>query len=185
MYKKSLSILIFFVFFSCNKSNDDTKIISYKHHQWKTFSVTKQINGIIYNATEVPIQYYLLKNAKPNQIDSLSKVYRNERIVEVHFQDINKKDLLKPEFTQLDYDKAVEYLAFKIKNDFDLLTEDNDTIHCSGVILERNFKVAPFKRLLLFFGDVPENNKVQLLYNDKLFKNGSIKFNFSSKPIKL
>src|SRR5690606_14199103 len=108
-----------------------------------------------------------------------------ERIIEVEFQHSNEADLLKEEFTKKTYDNAVKYMAFDIQGDFSVVTSSNDTIKCVGVNFERNFKVAPFKRVLLYFNNIKPNDNIELIYQDKLFGNGILKFNFKETPIKL
>lgn len=191
-------ILIFGIsllcFMSCTKSKKERVITEdYKFYNlavdgWKSKKINQYINTINYTATEVPLQYYILKenqDVEPKAVDSIFKLHEKERVVEIEFHHDEEQDLLQKEFTNLAYDKAVEYLAFKIKKDFKIVTSANDTILCSGVLFERNFKVAPFKRALLYFGDVNPNEEIQLIYNDKLFGNGLMKFNFKAKPLKL
>ena len=76
-------------------------------------------------------------------------------------------------------------MSFSIEKDFKVVTESNDTIKCNGVLFERNFKVAPFKRLLLYFNNIDPNETIKLIYNDELFGNGIMEFEFIEKPLKL
>jgi hypothetical protein len=65
-----------------------------------------------------------------------------------------------------------------LDRDFYVVTSKNDTIPCSGVNFERNFKIAPFQKVLLFFSGIDPNDKIQLVYKDYLFKKGTLKFKF-------
>ena len=76
-------------------------------------------------------------------------------------------------------------MAFNIKKDFTVFTSSNDTMSCAGVHFERNFKVAPFKRVLLYFNDIDPEDNINLIYKDELFGKGVLKFNLSEKPLKL
>jgi hypothetical protein len=175
-----------------DKNSSEIKSTIYKLYQlenagWKSKSVTHYINDIQYKATEVPIEYYLLKDQGANnltRVDSLTKKLNRERVVEVEFEHIKNKDLLKEEFTRLDYNKSVMYLASTISKDFKAVTSKNDTIECAGVHFERNFKVAPYKKVILFFGDIEPNETIQLIYEDRLFNNGIFKFKFNEVPFK-
>ncbi|MGH1387333.1 hypothetical protein [Kordia sp.] len=187
--------IIFLSVISCSKSPKENLITEdYKFFNlavddgWKSKRINQYINNINYTATEVPLHYYILKdnqNFEPKKVDSIFKLHKNERIVEIEFSHDEEKELLLKNFTNMSYDKAVEYMAFKIQKDFKVITSSKDTIVCSGALFERNFKVAPFKRALLYFGNIPETDNIQLLYNDQLFGNGIIKFNFKSTPLKL
>lgn len=167
---------------------EDYKFFNLAVDGWKSKRINQYIKNINYTATEVPLQYYILKenqNFEPKKVDSIFKLHKNERIVEIEFSHDEEKDLLLKDFTNMPYENAVKYMSFKMKKDFKVVTSSKDTVVCSGVLFERNFKVAPFKRALLYFGDIPETDNIQLLYNDQLFGNGIIKFNFKSTPLKL
>ena len=191
-----ITVLICLVgmFFSCTERNNEStikiedKIFEMESNGWKSKSIAFTFSDIQYKATEVPLQYYILKNEGSSNLEKVDSIYQSvkeERIVEFEFQQEDSKDLLQAEFTNKDYEASVKYMSFYIERDFKVVTQSGDTIRCSGVNFERNFKVAPFKRLLLHFGNIPEGETIQLIYDDQLFGNGLIKFNFKEKPITL
>lgn len=148
---------------------------------WKSRAHTQNIEDIDFTAVEVPIQYYLLKDLGTKKlitIDSLYEKNKRERILEFTFQQNEEKDLLTKDFTGMDYTDAVKYMSFGLEKDFYLVTSKKDTIACSGVTFERNYKIASFQRVLLFFSGIDPNDKIQLVYNDYLFKKGTLKFKF-------
>lgn len=176
---------------ACGDSKSSGPQISYKlfnlqQQGWKSKSVTQFVGDINYTATEVPLQYYLLKNNPDDlkKVDSLYQINSKERVIEVEFQHTGQTDLLKQEYTRRSYEEAVKYMAFAIEKDFSVVTSSNDTISCSGVNFERNFKVAPFKRVLLYFNNVNPDDNIKLIYQDQLFGNGIIKFNLNDIPLK-
>ncbi len=192
------TFMCFVVFFvlgvltSCNKSPKTSNISEYKFFNlqqqgWKSKRVTHFVNDINYTATEVPIQYYLLKDNENDyaKVDTLYQSNIKERIIEIEFQHANEIDLLLKDYTNKSYDDAVKYMAFTIGEDFTVVTSSNDTIPCSGINFERNFKIAPFKRVLLYFNDIDPNDHIKLIYQDHLFGNGIVKFNFKETPLKL
>ncbi|TGV01067.1 hypothetical protein [Flavivirga rizhaonensis] len=185
-------LLAFSTSVSCNKHSGSNKLPDYKFFNlnqqgWKSKRVTQFVNDINYTATEVPIQYYLLKNNQSNyaKVDSLYQKNIRERIIEIEFLHANQSDLLLKDYTKRSYENAVKYMAFTIEKDFTVVTSSNDTIPCSGVNFERNFKVAPFKRVLLYFNDINPNDNIKLIYQDQLFGNGIIKFNLTDSPLKV
>ncbi|WP_299311237.1 hypothetical protein [uncultured Aquimarina sp.] len=170
------------------KSESEYKLFNLEQAGWKSKSVSHLFSEIEYKATLVPLQYYILKNEGSKnlaKVDSIYESLKNERVLEVEFQQEKEDDILKSKYTNRDYESSVKYMSFYIEKDFKVVTQTGDTINCSGVTFERNFKVAPFKRLLLHFGNIPEDENVQLIYNDQLFGNGLMKFNFKETPIKL
>jgi hypothetical protein len=148
---------------------------------WKSRLHIQKVDDIIFTATEIPIQYYLLKD-QGNQdlfnIDSLYQINKRERVVEFTFEQDEEDDLLKEKFTSLNYEDGIKYLSFSIDKDFYAVTKSKDTIRCSGVQYERNFKIAPFQKILLYFSGISPEEEIQLIYNDRLFQKGIIKFKF-------
>lgn len=197
MIKTHIGFLLLLILSLCSihckrkeASNNEAafKLYNLANAGWKSKTLSHHLSAINYKATQVPLQYYILKNGNtedPQKIDSIYKSHANERIIEFEFQHDSKDDLLKSDYTKKGYTASVKYMAFGIDKDFEIVTESGDTIVCSGVTFERNFKVAPFKRLLLHFGNVPENENIKLVYEDKLFGNGLLKYNFKETPIKL
>lgn len=148
---------------------------------WKSKTYEQNIEDIQFKATEVPIQYYLLKsqgNQNLTYIDSLYQANKTERVIEFVFQQEDEKDLLQQEFTGMDYTQSVKYMSFGLEKDFYVVTSKNDTIACSGVTYERNYKIAPYQKVLLYFSGIQPEEKVQLIYTDYLFRKGTIKFQF-------
>ncbi|MHA7843655.1 MAG: hypothetical protein ACX93I_10070 [Winogradskyella sp.] len=190
-FKVVLLFLLLLSISSCEKNKEtgdkDYKSFNLYNNEWKSKRITHSIDFLSYTATEVPLQYYILKNAPENSVkrDSIILASSKERIVEIEFEHQNKEDLLLEEFTNKSYEESVKYMSFSIEKDFKVVTESNDTIKCNGVLFERNFKVAPFKRLLLYFNNIDPNETIKLIYNDELFGNGIMEFEFIEKPLKL
>ena len=194
-YHPSISFILLVVlalFTACNKSTKSNKISEYKlfnlrQQGWKSRRVTQFVNDINYTATEVPLQYFLLKSNPNNyaKVDSLYQINAKERIIEVEFQHADEADLLLEKYTNKTYEDAVKYMAFTIEKDFTVVTSSNDTIKCSGVNFERNFKLAPFKRVLLYFDNINPSDHIKLIYQDYLFGNGIMKFNFKDNLLKV
>ena len=194
MSKYLFVVLTSILIFSCENTADvkttetdvEFRLESLANRGWKSKKINQYINEINYTATEVPNAYYILKEMGTNdltKVDSVMNLNSKERVIEIEFSHVESKDLLKEEFTNLSYEDAVKYMSFKLNNDFKIVTSKKDTIPCVGVQFERNFKVAPFKRAIIYFTGVEEDEQVQLLYTDKLFGNGIVKFNFNRKEL--
>lgn len=184
-------VLLFLVLFSCKNDNshlvntDDSEIrdryFNLEKIGWKSRVYTQKVDDIGFIATEVPIQYYLLKDfgtENLKNVDSLYEVNKRERVLEFTFQQEEEKDLLSKDFTGMDYTAAVKYMAFGLNKDFYVVTSKNDTIQCSGVTYERSYKIAPYQKVLLFFSGIDPDEKIQLVYTDFLFRKGTLKFKF-------
>jgi len=192
MKKVLVPLLIAVLCYSCkpekNANEAEFRLYNLAQQGWKSKSLTHQLSEIQYKATQVPLQYYIMKNGEekdPVKVDSIYQSLKTERVIEFEFQHDTKVDLLEETYTHRDYSSAVEYMAFQMKNDFSVETESGERIVASGVHFERNFKLAPFKRVLVHFAGIPENENIKLLYNDRLFGKGLLKYHFKETPIKL
>jgi len=188
----SICLLMTFVLASCNTGSGNTgqevaKTYSLEGQEWKSKIRTHFSNEIHYRATEVPVAYYILKNSENTgvKIDSLIQENSDERIIEFEFEHFDKLDLLQEKYSSLSYDKAVQYMAATIKEDYRVVTSSKDTIACTGVHFERHFKVSPFNRVLLYFDGIDPEESIQLIYQDNLFNNGIFKFKFDETPLKM
>jgi hypothetical protein len=183
---KLFCLLFVLLLFSCKKEKIENSEIRDRYFNlekigWKSRSYTQVVDDIGFTATEVPIQYYLLKDQgieNLEHVDSLYEENKRERVIEFVFQQDEEKDLLDKDFTGMDYTSAVKYMSFGLDKDFYVVTSKKDTIHCSGVNFERNYKIAPFQKVILFFSGIDPNDKIQLVYNDFLFRKGILKFKF-------
>lgn len=189
-------VLFLCLLFSCGKEKDTTQDdseIRFRYYNlenagWKSRVHSQQVDNIHFTATEVPIQYYLLKdkgNENLIQVDSIYEKNKRERILEFTFLEDNEEDLLQEKYTHLDYQSAVKYMSFTMQNDFMVVTSKNDTVKCSGLLFERNFKVAPYNKVMLFFSNINPDDKIQLVYKDNLFQKGTLKFRFRDPILNL
>ncbi|KIA92213.1 MULTISPECIES: hypothetical protein [unclassified Flavobacterium] len=186
---KLFYLLLFLILISCKKEISNNRkeseirdrYFNLEKIGWKSRTHIQTVDDLAFTATEFPIQYYLLKDlGKDNlvKIDSLYEENKRERVLEFTFQQNEEKDLLAKNFTGMDYTDAVKYMSFELEKDFYIVTSKNDTIACSGVTFERNYKIAPYQRVLLFFSGIDPNEKIQLVYTDYLFRKGTLKFKF-------
>ena len=192
MYKKTAFAFLVsaIILFSCKKdtelqNSDDSEIrdryFNLEKLGWKSRMYTQKIEDIGFTATEVPIQYYLLKDLGTEDlrtVDSLYEENKRERVLEFTFQQDEEKDLLSKDFTGMEYTDAVKYMSFGLEKDFYVVTSKKDTIPCSGVTYERSYKIAPYQKVMLFFSGIDPNEKIQLVYTDYLFRKGTLKFKF-------
>lgn len=191
----SLLLILILTTISCDRNDKknvkdiDDSAIRYKLFQledmgWKSKKNSQQIEDINFTAIEVPLEYYLLKDQGKSdlfKIDSLYNENKYERIIEFTFENEDEKDLLQEDFTKISSEEAIKYMSFGLENDFYVVTSKKDTIKCSGVNFERNFKVGPLQKVILFFSGISPKDKIQLVYNDKLFGKGIMKFKFEEQ----
>lgn len=193
----TLVLFCFFYLLSCNKKESIVNSIDVKTRYfnlekigWKSKNIIQNIDGNIYSATEVPIQYYLLKSKGVDNLESVDSIYEKnkmERVIELEFQDEEEKDIFNSKKTNFSQEEFIKYLSFDIQKDLCIVKQDKDTIVCSGVLFERTYKITPYSKVMLFFSGVAPTDKIQLIFKDRLFQKGTIKFDFKENytPIAL
>ena len=75
-------------------------------------------------------------------------------------------------------------MSFKMQNDI-FIVQGNDTLYPGMYHFERIYEIAPFATVMLAFDDKkfkPEN-EFTVVYNDRLFNKGFIKYNYSPKQL--
>lgn len=189
---KCVFFLLFLMLASCKDKSEvkgEFKYFKSKTAEWKSKTQSRAVGELEFTAVVVPPSYYVLKDIQqetPEIIDSVENVTKHEKIVEFEFRHHNNKDIFLKEITGKSYDEGIKYMSFEIEKDFCLVTSKNDTIPCAGATFERNFKIAPYQKILLFFTGIPENDEnLQLIYHDKLFQKGILKYQLKQNLTKL
>ncbi|GFD91570.1 hypothetical protein KUL156_57980 [Alteromonas sp. KUL156] len=155
---------------------ENTRIFEFLGKSYNSFKKTIVIDDVFYTAAILPKDYYITKNLdKKDSLDYYRNKLKKEEVVQIDFQHVDKKDLFKGK--SIDYGTYIKYMSSKIKNDFYVITNKGDTIKPKGVFFERNYTLAPYKRVLVYFSFPNEIKKeMKFVYNDKLFEKGFIKF---------
>ncbi|MFZ5553167.1 MAG: hypothetical protein ACOZCO_08640 [Bacteroidota bacterium] len=83
-----------------------------------------------------------------------------------------------------DYEPRVQYFAFEMQKDICALTEKGDTIPCAMYHFERSYGVSPVSVFLLGFSELEINGKLEVIVNEKIFANKTIRFVFDAAEIK-
>lgn len=181
--------LLFLTVLGCeeNSQKSEEKQYSVNGHFWKSMRTVNSINSLDFVATEVPKEYYLIKQfgLEEKNRDSLIRNMAKERVIEFEIGTRDGQDLFESQFLKKNKKDAVKYIISNIGDDFRVITAKGDTIPCIGVHFESTSNLTSFKRLLLYFDNVDEEEQIQLFYNDRLFGNGTMKFMFVNHPLKL
>lgn len=82
------------------------------------------------------------------------------------------------------YEARVKYMSFEMENDIYLL-QGKDTLHPGLFHFERIFEVAPYATVMFAFDNQKFNKdeNFTIVYNDKLFEKGFVKFNYKTKQL--
>lgn len=82
------------------------------------------------------------------------------------------------------YDQRVKYMSFDMQKDI-CLVQGKDTLLPGLFQFERIFEVAPYSTVMVAFDNKKFNrdNEFTIIYNDKLFEKGFVKFNYKNKQL--
>ena len=138
-------------------------------------------NDIKFKAKRLDTEFYLKqKGLEGEQLKNALDELSGEQLFFIEFAESQQQDLMKKYFTN-SMDESVSYLSFNIYNDFKVVNSKGDTIDAIASTYERNFHVAPFERILLSLAGVAEDEALELIYTDNLFRKGEIHFSFPSQ----
>lgn len=177
-------------------SNTKTELPLEQLVQWVSkeendLSKIKEISEMSYHLSYMPkecMAYMELKN-KAYSEDELQKVlsYYNE-MTYFNFRIELKKgqgELLKYELkSPQQYTERISYVSFEMQKDI-YLVQGKDTLLPGLYHFERTFDVAPFTTVMLAFDNKKfnPNDEFTVVYNDRLFNKGFIKYNYKPKQL--
>ncbi|MBL0048938.1 MAG: hypothetical protein IPP32_12675 [Bacteroidetes bacterium] len=153
---------------------------------------TKTIDNVIYSIQYKPIDYIICEELETESIKD-SILVRNYKELEgmeyfdfkIKLMDYEQEFLKYGINSQNEYQENVNYCAFKMQSDISL-QNGNEIIPCALFHFERAYDASPEARFILGFekpkDKVGEN--MTLVFEDKLFHKGIIKFNFNSLALK-
>ncbi len=151
----------------------------------------KEISDINFQLSYMPKEYlaYLeLKNEDYNkeQFDEAVTHYKNMSYFNLRLHlvkgqgELLKYNLVSPQ----QYEARIKYMSFEMQKDV-FLVQGNDTLYPGLFHFERIFEVAPYATVMLAFDNEkfkPEQ-EFTVVYNDKLFNKGYIKYNYKNNQL--
>lgn len=139
-----------------------------------------------------PIEYIICMEKKKEQISKSEYNQRRKELSDmVYFEFLIKLttgagDILKYKMkADEDYTSRVKYFAFDMQRDL-TLEIDGEVMPCSLFHFERVFDLVPYAKFSIgFVWDNKYNGKdITLVYSDKIFNNGLIKYTYSKNEFK-
>jgi hypothetical protein len=98
-------------------------------------------------------------------------------MLELSSQKREEKDVLNLKQCELEYEKAIEYLAFHIQEDI-YLKQGNRKLFPNSVHFEREFNISGKKRVLFFLTGLKLDSDFEVIWNDQVLEAGLLKFHF-------
>jgi len=152
----------------------------------KYYSQKVTIGEITYELKYLPVSYMLLTNQEYSDEKQFQKDLKDNDNSHYFSLKISRSDysgdpLKSGISSENEYYGRVEYLSFGIASDV-VLIENGDTLPCTVNSYERSFNVGPYITEMLTFSKGTEKPVDRVLvYNDRLFGNGPVKFRFGKE----
>lgn len=180
------NLIIFFIsslflLFSCESSqktrlilDSESQLVSWYKENKKLLVREKQLNFINIKGQFIPNQIVELR--EKGEINLVfEKEYSRFEYYQVEFSlPESNVNFLKSGISNLGYQELVDYLSYKIVNDFTLNINDS-VVACKNVVFERSFGIKPSVTLNLVFDSIEKFGTRQLVYKDRIFNEGIIK----------
>lgn len=187
--KTYLMIVLFCTILIVGCNNNSREISSNDFKQFvlgkgSDFIINREINGIRYSVCLLPQELVLLNQGKLNNgVEFYSELKGMKKFVNFNvtigdFADgTNVKNLI---LNRKEFMSKYEYLNSSLIKDFVLEIGDKK-INCSSFHFETPDNIRPELRIALGFElDNPINSDFTLIYDDEIFQNGKLKYNFSN-----
>ena len=163
---------------------------AYCENQTNGLIQTKEVGNFLFSAFYKPLNYLAIKEFKTTDsinkklFDASVKEYGDLTYFSFKIQNTSEQgELLKMNISSdNEYYGRLEYMAFKMQQDFKLIQE-KDTLNCSLYHFERVYGLAPHATFVLAFPKTNTQKEMKLWYHDKFFNTGIIMLNFEPEII--
>ncbi len=152
----------------------------------------KNIDEIKFSSLYKPYNYIVCNEQKTEEIKSTTLSESIKQLEGMVYFDLKiaiedgQGELLKHKLSSpQEYQNRVEYYAFKMQKDIDLVN-GLDTIPCALFHFERTYDIAPYSNFILGFSakDVKKMKKdFSLVFHDKVFGKGIIQFHYTKEEL--
>lgn len=151
----------------------------------------KAIGEFLFSALYKPYEYIICMEERNNSLPDTLLKRRIKEIDDMEYYDLKielkngKNELLKYNLSSpQQYTDRVNYFAFGMEKDIKLVVDGKDTILCGLYHFERAYDVVPFVKVVVGFKKSSEKFKEKtLIFHDKIFENGIIKFHYTKKEL--
>lgn len=154
-------------------------------------SKSKEISEMKYHLSYIPkecMAYLELKDEAytPEQFNKTLESYKTMTYFNFRIElkdgkgELLKYDLNSPQ----QYTERINYVSFGMQKDI-FLVQEKDTLFPGLYHFERTFDIAPFTTVMIAFDNEKFNPEKEftIVYNDKLFNKGFIKYNYQPKQL--
>lgn len=190
-------LLLLFASTACNKTPDKLgmkEYIKWVEHPDNKLKRSKTIGEYAYKVFYKPSEYIALREAvNAEKLDNPEAILKRTEEIDGVYQfnfDITSADekhsVLKHNVNNdAEYGARINYFVSHAQEDFKLVS-DTDTIPCTVYHFERTYGITPQNTILLGFEKTKKSSEhdIQLIFKNRLFNSGDIKFTFTQNTLK-
>ena len=178
-----LIVLLQIIFVSCQNQLTADEYLQYVSDPENGLRKDQNVQGFELSIMYEPTEYLMAKKQDNSGLE--------KRVAELnefeHFQfriklKSGKNILMYNETQETNEVTRINHFGFQAKNDFMIISAE-DTNYCVLSHYSRNYNLTPTIDLTLAFNKIDKNTDWQLVYSDKQFNLGRIKFLFKKEDI--
>ena len=153
----------------------------WKYESEMQSQVIHRFGEVSYIAKFLPALEFLARK-KEKVAENDKKDLETESVILLEFSSRKQSvaDVLKLKQCALDYEKAIEYLSFRIESDMHV-EQEGKIFTPTGTHFEREFNLSSRKRVLCYFKNIDPKKEFKLVFHDKLLGAGILKYTFEHK----
>lgn len=145
--------------------------------------IEKIENNIAFTIDLIPNELFLKnKGLRGDRLLNALQETQDELIFYLDIQSLLSKDVIK-EYQEENYDETINYLNGEVLNDFELFIDNSESKKPDYVMLERDYGISPYERLILGFSGLSDYNSLNVVFSDRLFTKKKIKFEFANQNL--
>ena len=212
VFNKIITLLILVIVFSCGKTNKESSIgndnsssvnkstfetielfpseyVRWVQNKDNGFFKEKTIGEITFSLLNKPAEYIICQEERKDDIKTETVKNKTAELGDMNYYDLKislengQGELLKHKLaSSAEYNERVKYFAFDMQKDV-IMIQGNDTVSCAMFHFERVFDTAPQAVFLLAFPKQNNTEEKTIVFHDKIFGKGIIKFNYREKDI--
>jgi hypothetical protein len=180
-------VFVLLVFFSFSCSN--MSLLEYKNWVESDLKEVKKVDGLVFSVQFKPALYMAMLEMRGfenvSKLDSISKTFNDQVDFNFVVENVKSNDEpLRYEVDYSEYQKRVAYTLSGFERDFYIIN-GKQTVPCSFAHYEPTYNIGAKNVFVLSFGlKLDVNQDLQLVYEDKVFNKGVLKFFWSSSELK-
>lgn len=182
-----LIVLLQILFVSCQKQLTAEEYVKWVTNPENGLRKDQKVQDFEISVMYQPQDYIIAKenvtNMNIKNYESKKKSLGNSENFQIRIKLSHGGNILRyKQNNLLNETTRINHFSFSAKNDFSIITNE-DTMACKLCHYSRNYNLTPTVDLSLLFDELDKKSDWQLIYKDKQFGLGTVKFLFKEEKI--